>query len=214
MRFVFTLAFLSAAMSVGLAQENQFGVAGGFGFYRDATLTNSSGNARAGFGPRFAASAVISRKFRNHLGANLRYTFQDGDSELRSGSVEANVGAHRSPRLRHTISRSAFSRGAGRQGQRMASRLRSPHRHQPSFLSLEHMTRSLFCALFLLTSRINFAPRLRPQISVPVTGLVEDENRQPVPGVQVSLRSETQTERTSTNELGRFRFEAIAPGGN
>ena len=75
------------------------------------------------------------------------------------------------------------------------------------------MTRSLFCALFLLTSRINFAPRLRPQISVPVTGLVEDENRQPVPGVQVSLRSETQTERTSTNELGRFRFEAIAPGG-
>ena len=60
MRFVFTLAFLLAEMSVGLAQENQFGVAGGFGFYRDATLTNSSGTARAGFGPRFAASAVIS----------------------------------------------------------------------------------------------------------------------------------------------------------
>src|SRR6266850_2772949 len=94
MRFVFTLAFLLAAMSVGLAQENQFGVAGGFGFYRDATLTNSSGTARAGFGPRFAASAVISRKFRNHLGADLRYTFQDGDSELRSGSVEANLDAH------------------------------------------------------------------------------------------------------------------------
>jgi len=94
MRFVFTLAFLLAAMSVGLAQENQFGVAGGFGFYRDATLTNSSGTARAGFGPRFAASAVISRKFRNQLGADLRYTFQDGDSELRSGSVEANLDAH------------------------------------------------------------------------------------------------------------------------
>src|SRR3989449_11615560 len=94
MRFVFTLAFLSAAMSVGLAQENQFGVAGGFGFYRDATVTNSGGTARAGFGPRFAASTVIGRKFRNHLGADLRYTFQDGDSELRSGGVEANLDAH------------------------------------------------------------------------------------------------------------------------
>src|SRR5437016_3098497 len=80
--------------SVCAAQENQFGVAGGFGFYRDVTAMNSAGTAKAGFGPRFAATAVLGHRFPNHLAAELRYTFQDGDSELRSGLVEANLDAH------------------------------------------------------------------------------------------------------------------------
>jgi len=48
--------------------------------------------------------------------------------------------------------------------------------------------------------------------SFPVSGTVADENRLPVPGVQVTLRSATNTERTSTNELGQFRFETVSRG--
>src|SRR5438552_2682625 len=50
------------------------------------------------------------------------------------------------------------------------------------------------------------------QQSVPLYGSVEDENRQPVAGVQVTLHSGTRIEQTSTNELGQFRFEGILPG--
>src|SRR5437870_5717658 len=50
------------------------------------------------------------------------------------------------------------------------------------------------------------------QQSVLLYGSVEDENRQPVAGVQVTLHSATRTEQASTNELGQFRFEAIPPG--
>src|SRR5436190_4673541 len=88
------LALCLSWSGICAAQQNQFGVAGGFGFYHDATITNPQGAARAGFCPRFAVSAVLGHRFPNHLGAELRYTFQDGDSELRSGSVEANLDAH------------------------------------------------------------------------------------------------------------------------
>jgi hypothetical protein len=48
--------------------------------------------------------------------------------------------------------------------------------------------------------------------SVVVSGTVEDENRLPVAGVQVTLHAGSQTQRTSTNDLGRFRFDVV-PGG-
>ena len=51
------------------------------------------------------------------------------------------------------------------------------------------------------------------QASVFLSGTVEDENRLPVNGVQVTLRFRDRTERASTNPLGRFRFEGV-PAGN
>jgi hypothetical protein len=47
---------------------------------------------------------------------------------------------------------------------------------------------------------------------VAITGIVEDENRLPVSGVQVTLRFGNQTRRASTNELGRFRFADVPVG--
>src|SRR5262252_7233745 len=80
--------------TVCCAQNKQVGFAGGFGFYHDATVTAPSGEAHAGFGPRFAAGVVVGERFGDHLGGEFRYTFQDGDSELRTGALEANLDAH------------------------------------------------------------------------------------------------------------------------
>jgi hypothetical protein len=90
------IAFASILAWTGtyLAQNTHLGIATGFGFYHDATLAGSQGTAHAGFGPRFVASVVVGHRFSNHVGVDARYTFQDGDSELRSGGVEANLDAH------------------------------------------------------------------------------------------------------------------------
>jgi len=69
----------------------EIGAAGGFGFYQDATITNASGTARAGFGPRFVLSAVAGWDWSRQFALEGRYTYQDGDLALRSQSVEANL---------------------------------------------------------------------------------------------------------------------------
>ena len=50
------------------------------------------------------------------------------------------------------------------------------------------------------------------QISPSISGIVEDETGQPVSGVEVTVSAEVAVQRTSTNELGRFRFEALPAG--
>ena len=77
----------------GFAQFWSVGGAAGFGFYHDATITNPSGSANAGFGPRVAASAVLGEDVSEHFGAELRYTFRDGDSELKFHGSQANMDA-------------------------------------------------------------------------------------------------------------------------
>jgi hypothetical protein len=51
-------------------------------------------------------------------------------------------------------------------------------------------------------------------VSVVISGTVEDENRLPVSGVQVTLHLRDRIERASTNQLGRFRFEGVAAGNH
>ena len=45
-----------------------------------------------------------------------------------------------------------------------------------------------------------------------VSGIVEDETRQPAPGVQITLHLGDAVQRTTTNDLGQFRFDFIPPG--
>ena len=89
-RFFWAL-FLTAG--VCQAQSWSAGVAGGFGFYRDATITNGTDSAKAGFGPRFAVGAVLGENVGQYFGGELRYTFRDGDSELKSGGQKVNMDA-------------------------------------------------------------------------------------------------------------------------
>ena len=89
------LALVALAGSSGCyAQSWSVGVAGGFGWYNDAKITNAAGSsASAGFGPRFAAGGVVGEDVSEHFGGELRYTYRDGDSELRFNGREANLDA-------------------------------------------------------------------------------------------------------------------------
>src|SRR5258708_3350148 len=91
MRGYLVLVTLAGASCFG--QSWSVGAAGGFGFYHDATITNAAGSATAGFGPRFAAGAVLGEDVAEHFGGELRYTYRDGDSELKFGGREANLDA-------------------------------------------------------------------------------------------------------------------------
>jgi hypothetical protein len=73
----------------------------------------------------------------------------------------------------------------------------------------------LFCAILHVLVPVNLTVRAAPQElpSGVLAGTVEDETRLPVNGVQVVLRLSDRTARTTTNQLGRFRFEAV-PSGN
>src|SRR5215471_7438182 len=76
------------------AQDWEVGVAGGYSVYHDTTISNASGqSAQAGFGPRFAAGAVLTENVAQYIGGELRYTFLDGDSEIKSGGQQVNMDA-------------------------------------------------------------------------------------------------------------------------
>jgi hypothetical protein len=92
MSYRFLLPAILAASSCW-GQTWSVGGAAGFGFYHDATINNGSGSARAGFGSRVALSGVLGQNVGNYFGGELRYTFRDGDSELKSGGTEVNQDA-------------------------------------------------------------------------------------------------------------------------
>lgn len=85
------LVIIITRPSLALAADVEIGAAGGFGFYRDATITNAGGSARAGFGPRFVLSGVAGWDWSRHFAVEGRYIFQDGDAALRSQAQEANL---------------------------------------------------------------------------------------------------------------------------
>jgi hypothetical protein len=68
----------------------------------------------------------------------------------------------------------------------------------------------LFC---FLSSTASAIPLEAVQTPPSISGVVEDETGQPVTGVEVTLFIGAMAQRTSTNDLGRFRFEA-APRGD
>lgn len=119
------LPFFAAAVLMAppaLAQNWETGAAIGFGFYRDATLSGATSTGRAGFGPRFALGAMAGRSLGEHFSIEGRYTLQDGDLEIVSHGMEANLdGAASSflgelvasPRSRHAFLRPYLAGGGG-----------------------------------------------------------------------------------------------------
>ena len=85
------LVLIITRPTLAMAGDWEIGGAGGFGFYQDATITNASGSAQAGFGPRFVLSAMTGWNWSRHFAVEGRYTFQDGDVALRSQGLEANL---------------------------------------------------------------------------------------------------------------------------
>jgi len=64
----------------------------------------------------------------------------------------------------------------------------------------------LFC---FVSSAAASMPLEALQTPPSISGVVEDETGQPVTGVEVTLFIGPTAQWTSTNDLGRFRFEAV-----
>ena len=82
-----------ALASACMAQEHEWevGGAGGFGFMRNATISNPTGSVSAGFDNRFAAGVVIGQDLYQHFAGEVRYTFRDNDLVLKGAGQKANM---------------------------------------------------------------------------------------------------------------------------
>ena len=85
------LAVALAAATACMAQPWEIGGAAGVGWYRDVTVANSAGTAKAGFASQASAGLVIGEDLFQHLGGEFRYTFRDGDLVLKSDSRQAGM---------------------------------------------------------------------------------------------------------------------------
>lgn len=84
--FCSAAAFLAVPL---LAQESwELGVAGGYGFYKNVTATNASGEASTGFKPGLAFSAVAGNDISPWFGGEARYTYRQNDLTVSSRGTE------------------------------------------------------------------------------------------------------------------------------
>jgi hypothetical protein len=88
----FTLAVTIS--SVCLAQPWELGASGGYGWYQNPSIANSTGSAQAGIPPRAAFGVTFTQNMYNYVGGEIRYLFRFGGPELKSSGMEANLGGH------------------------------------------------------------------------------------------------------------------------
>jgi hypothetical protein len=84
----FVLLGTTSSVGAVAAQERwEIGVAAGYGQYRNATLSNSTGEASGGFKPGPAFGVVAGNEIRSYLAGETRYTYRQNDLKLsRAGS--------------------------------------------------------------------------------------------------------------------------------
>jgi hypothetical protein len=89
----FQKILIAAAVSAcgAQAQEWEFGVAGGYGFYKSAEVSTGSGRVSAGVKSGAAFGVVGTQNFR-YLSGEARYTYRFGDLKLENGGT-ATLGA-------------------------------------------------------------------------------------------------------------------------
>lgn len=76
----------------GLAQKWEFGGAAGGGFYTSRNVTNPAISGTAKIGTGIAASAWLANNNTEHWGGEIRYDFQQGELQLKSGAGRAAFG--------------------------------------------------------------------------------------------------------------------------
>ncbi len=81
------LGFLIALPVLCLAQNWELGGAGGYGFYRNLTVTKGSASGTAGFDSGVAFSAVGGQHPFRYLSGELRYVYRQNDPMVKSGST-------------------------------------------------------------------------------------------------------------------------------
>ena len=87
------LVILCFAVS-GLGQEHwELGAAVGYGFYKNITATNATGEASVGFKPGYAFGVVVGNETNAWLAGEARYTFRQNDARVKATGSEARFDA-------------------------------------------------------------------------------------------------------------------------
>jgi hypothetical protein len=73
-----------------VAQEWEVGAVGGFGFYRNATVQNSTGSGKAGINSALAAGLFGGNNMYERLGGEMRYTYRAGKLKVAGGGQRAD----------------------------------------------------------------------------------------------------------------------------
>lgn len=92
MRIVYLLTAVVCALPA-FAQKYEFGVQGGVSFYNKKTVTNTRGSADAGFKLGYVGGFTLGHNMYEHVGGEIRYTFQYNDMKLESGATKATFGS-------------------------------------------------------------------------------------------------------------------------
>jgi len=92
MRKLFRITLLLLPLPCLLpAQQWEVGADGGYGFLRQASVTNGSVSGTTGFAPGFAFGGVLGNQIHSFIGGELRYTFRSEDLQVKSGGTKATA---------------------------------------------------------------------------------------------------------------------------
>jgi hypothetical protein len=73
------------------AQNWEIGGGMGYGVYHNGSIITTNGTADAGIRNRFTATGFVTEDLFDRFSGEVRYVYHDGDSFLRSGSVQGVV---------------------------------------------------------------------------------------------------------------------------
>lgn len=94
MRALTILAVAAVCAAPALrAQPYEFTVLGGGNLTLNTTIENPAGNADAGFKKGWSAGVAFGQNMYEHVGGEIRYTYQRHEMKLESGSARAQFGA-------------------------------------------------------------------------------------------------------------------------
>jgi hypothetical protein len=89
------ILLLAAVAAGGLAQDWEFGVAGGYSVSpgNPVTATQPAGTATTGFAPGGAFSVYVGENKSRFVGGELRYSYIMGNARIESGGASTTFGA-------------------------------------------------------------------------------------------------------------------------
>ena len=92
MAFKYWVVLLGAAGTCA-AQNWEMGGGAGYGAYHNGSIISTGGTADAGIRNRFAVTGFVTEDLFDRFSGEIRYVYQDGDTFLKSGSVQGIVQA-------------------------------------------------------------------------------------------------------------------------
>lgn len=109
MRLLYPIVVFAIAVPA-FAQKYEFGLHGGGSFGQTKKVSSPRGEANAGFASGYSAGLSVGHNMYEHVGGELRYTFQQHDMKASGGSQEAKFGSQS-----HAIHYDFLIHGAGRE---------------------------------------------------------------------------------------------------